>query len=114
MQDEKHQKRQSAKNFAEDSTMKSLFNTLFMMFNSRYRGATVHKVMPPTSQRRIGRMYYILKERSIIKHFAGPRGGVLEKGTSAPVEKKDTKRRLVVGYANNSLIFYRVFLILWS
>jgi hypothetical protein len=71
MQDEKHQKRQSAKNFAEDSTMKSLFNTLFMMFNSRYRGATVHRVTPPTSQRRIGRMYYILKERSIIKHFAG-------------------------------------------
>jgi hypothetical protein len=79
MQDEKHQKRQSAKNFAEDSTMKSLFNTLFMMFNSRYRGATVHKVMPPTSQRRIGRMYYILKERSIIKHFAGFQEGFTEK-----------------------------------
>jgi hypothetical protein len=56
--------------FLQDSETKSLFNTLFMMFNSRYRGETVHKVMPPTTQRRIGRMYYILKARAIIKRFA--------------------------------------------
>jgi hypothetical protein len=44
-----------------------------MMFNSRYRGRIVHRIAPPSSQRRIGRMYYILKERRIIKHFAGYR-----------------------------------------
>ena len=30
----------------QDFAMKSLFNTLFMMFNSRYQGFTVHKVLP--------------------------------------------------------------------
>ena len=28
----------------QDFAMKSLFNTLFMMFNSRYQGVTVHRV----------------------------------------------------------------------
>jgi len=49
--------------FIQDSSLKSLFNTLFMMFNSRYRGGIVHRISPPSSQRRIVRMYYILKER---------------------------------------------------
>jgi len=30
----------------QDSGEKSLFNTLFMMFNSRYRGNTFHTVLP--------------------------------------------------------------------
>ena len=29
----------------QDFTLKSLFNTLFMMFNSRYQGFTVHRVL---------------------------------------------------------------------
>jgi hypothetical protein len=29
----------------QDFTSKSLFNTLFMMFNSRYQGKTVHRVL---------------------------------------------------------------------
>jgi hypothetical protein len=28
----------------QDFALKSLFNTLFMMFNSRYQGLTVHRV----------------------------------------------------------------------
>jgi hypothetical protein len=47
-----------------------LFNTLFMMFNSRYQGFTVHRVLPKTTRQRIGRMYYILKAWEHIKHFA--------------------------------------------
>jgi hypothetical protein len=31
----------------QDFTLKSLFNTLFMMFNSRYQGFTVHRVLAP-------------------------------------------------------------------
>jgi hypothetical protein len=47
-----------------------LFNTLFMMFNSRYQGFTVHRVPPTTTRQRIGRMYYILKAWGPIKDFA--------------------------------------------
>jgi hypothetical protein len=60
-------------------------------------------------------MYYILKERSIIKHFAGPRGGVLEKGTSAAGETKDNKKEVGSWICQQFPdFFYRVFLILWS
>ena len=54
----------------QDFALKSLFNTLFMMFNSRYQGLTVHRVQPTTTRQRIGRMYYILKAWGHIKRFA--------------------------------------------
>jgi hypothetical protein len=63
-----------------------------MMFNSRYRGRTVHKVLPPTTQQRIGRMYYILKARAIIKRFA-----VIQVRLPEWEEEMSTKRKLVVG-----------------
>jgi hypothetical protein len=54
----------------QDFALKSLFNTLFMMFNSRYQGNTFHNVPPTTTRQRIGRMYYILKAGGAIKDFA--------------------------------------------
>jgi len=30
----------------QDFALKSLFNTLFMMFNSRYKGFTIYRVCP--------------------------------------------------------------------
>jgi hypothetical protein len=53
----------------QDFALKSLFNTLFMMFNSRYQGNTFHRV-PPTTRQRIGRMYYILNAGGPINDFA--------------------------------------------
>ena len=55
--------------------MKSLFNTLFMMFNSRYQDASDHMTSSPFSQRGIGRMFYILKAGRIIKRFAASARG---------------------------------------
>ena len=55
----------------EDFDTKSLFNTLFMMFNSRYMVQPWKMVSPTFSLRRFGRMYYILKEGTPIKRFAG-------------------------------------------
>jgi hypothetical protein len=65
----------------QDSEKKSLFNTLFMMFNSRYQGNTFHTVLPPTTQLRIGRMYYILKAWEPIKRFAVIRCDALSPGS---------------------------------
>jgi hypothetical protein len=54
----------------QDFGVKSLFSTLFMMFNSRYPGFTVHKALPATTRQRIDRMYYMLKAWGHIKRFA--------------------------------------------
>jgi hypothetical protein len=54
----------------QDFTAKSLFNTLFMMFNSRYRGKNLQQGLTPTTRQRIGRMYYILNAGERINHFA--------------------------------------------
>ncbi len=47
MQGEKHQKRILAQNSDKTPIAKSLFNTLFMMFNSRYRDAPDHTQCRP-------------------------------------------------------------------
>jgi len=57
--------------YSEDFILKSLFDTRFMMFNSRYKVQPWEMVSPTFSLRRFGRMYYILKEGSLIKYFAG-------------------------------------------
>lgn len=47
MQGEKHQKRHEAQNLLKDFEAKPLVNTLFMMFNSRYPGTTVNRIIAP-------------------------------------------------------------------
>jgi hypothetical protein len=63
----------------QDFEEKSLFDTLFMMFNSRYQGNTFLKVLPTTTRQRIGRMYYILKAWGPIKDFAVNKGGRIDR-----------------------------------
>ncbi|HNX17142.1 MAG TPA: hypothetical protein PKM50_02310, partial [Methanoregula sp.] len=49
-----------------------LFDTRFMMFNTRYMDDTrFRNVARHSPFRRSGRMYYILKAWTPIKHFAG-------------------------------------------
>jgi hypothetical protein len=67
-------------------------------------GSNLPQGMPPNLQRRIDRMYYILKVRGIIKYFAVHPGMVDKRtGTAAVFCVKDhAKRRLVVGLTNIS------------
>jgi len=53
----------------QDFTPKSLFNTLFMMFNSRYQACPL-RGLAATTRQRIGRMYYILEAGERINDFA--------------------------------------------
>jgi hypothetical protein len=70
----------------QDFAGKSLFNTLFMMFNSRYQGNTFHRDLPAITRQRIGRMYYILKAWGPIKDFAA------NNGVGSTAERENNKR----------------------
>jgi hypothetical protein len=92
----------------QDFTAKSLFNTLFMMFNSRYQGKNLPQGLAPTTRQRIGRMYYILNAGEPINDFAvrlhmhwPP-----NKDTSRDGKRILTKRKLVVGSPNCSRIVF--------
>jgi hypothetical protein len=83
----------------QDFAVKSLFNTLFMMFNSRYKGFTVNRVLPTTTRQRIGRMYYILNAGGPINDFAVIRwiGSPTAERNQEKCNRRWTKRKLVVG-----------------
>jgi hypothetical protein len=95
----------------QDFSSKSLFNTLFMMFNSRYQGVTVHKVLPQTTRQRIGRMYYILNAGGPIKHFAViRREGSTPRVTKSGDEEENTDKKEVGSWKPTvSFIFFRDF-----
>ncbi len=84
--------------FTEDFMAKSLVNTLFMMFNSRYQDMVRNSrtFVPIHPSEGLLRMYYILKAGSPYKHFA-----VRGLHTAGPVlfhcRTKREKRMLVVG-----------------
>jgi len=83
----------------QDFTGKSLFNTLFMMFNSRYQGKNLPQGLAPTTRQRIGRMYYILNAWESIKRFAVKRLGrwITDGEYDKTGKRTRTKRKLVVG-----------------
>jgi len=61
--------------FMQDFGWKPLFDTRFMMFNTRYMDDTRSQGIARHSPfRRSGRMYYILKVGTLIKGFAGISG----------------------------------------
>src|SRR5512147_432318 len=88
----------------QDFAPKSLFSTLFMMFNSRYRGS--HR--QPGGARNHPPMDWpnvlIVNAGEAIKDFAVHRGG--SPPVRGPVSRKKnrSKRKLVVGMANCSSI----------
>lgn len=54
----------------QDFLAKSLFNTLFMMFNSRYQACPLSGLAAETTRQRFGRMYYIVGAGERINDFA--------------------------------------------
>jgi hypothetical protein len=85
----------------QDFASKSLFNTLFMMFNSRYQACKPPGPAAVTTRQRFGRMYYILEAGERINDFAVDGGSLVGKNAAERIGEREEKpdKKEVGGWA---------------